>query len=110
MEGKTTFWELIDEYSVEIPVIQRDYAQGRDNVEDIRNNFLESIKEALAEVKADIVIDFTAPSVVVGNAVECLKNKTAILIGTTGISQENQNMLDELAKKNFKVKNLQLFP
>lgn len=59
-----------------------------------------SIKEALAEVKADIVIDFTAPSVVVGNAVECLNNKTAILIGTTGISQENQNMLDELAKKN----------
>lgn len=59
-----------------------------------------SIKEALAKVKADIVIDFTAPSVVVGNAVECLKNKTSILIGTTGISQENQNMLDELAKKN----------
>lgn len=44
---KITFWELLDEYSIEIPVIQRDYAQGRDNVEDIRNNFLESIKNAL---------------------------------------------------------------
>ena len=37
MEGneKITFWELLDEYSIEIPVIQRDYAQGRENVEDM---------------------------------------------------------------------------
>ncbi len=60
----------------------------------------ENIKEGLANNKVDIVIDFTAPSVVADNAVECLKSKTPILIGTTGISQENQNMLDELAKKN----------
>ncbi|WP_026489164.1 DUF262 domain-containing protein [Butyrivibrio sp. XBB1001] len=57
MEGKTTFWELLNEYSVEIPVIQRDYAQGRDNVEDIRNNFLESIKEAL-DTRAGLDLNF----------------------------------------------------
>lgn len=59
-----------------------------------------SVKEGLSSTKVDIVIDFTSPSVVVGNAVECVNAKTPILIGTTGISQEDQNMLDELAKKN----------
>ena len=46
-DEKITFWELLDECSIEIPVIQRDYAQGRENVSDIRKNFLESIKNAL---------------------------------------------------------------
>ena len=59
-----------------------------------------SIKEGLLSTKVDIVIDFTAPSVVVANAIECLNLKTNILIGTTGISPENQNMLGELAIKN----------
>lgn len=44
MDGneRITFWELLDEKKIEIPVIQRDYAQGRDkdNVNDIRKNFL----------------------------------------------------------------------
>lgn len=46
---RITFWELLDENKIEIPVIQRDYAQGRDkdNVNDIRRNFLNSIKYAL---------------------------------------------------------------
>lgn len=51
MDGneRITFWELLDEKKIEIPVIQRDYAQGRDkdNVNDIRKNFLNSIKDAL---------------------------------------------------------------
>lgn len=51
MDGneRITFWELLDEKKIEIPVIQRDYAQGRDkvNVNDIRKNFLNSIKNAL---------------------------------------------------------------
>ena len=47
---KLSFWELLDEYvSIEIPVIQRDYAQGRTSkeVSDIRNNFIMSIRESL---------------------------------------------------------------
>jgi len=51
MDGneRITFWELLEDKKVEIPVIQRDYAQGRDkdNVNDIRRNFLNSIKDAL---------------------------------------------------------------
>ncbi len=59
-----------------------------------------TVKDGLTNAEVDIVVDFTAPSVVVDNAVECLNNKTPILIGTTGISKENQKMLDELARKN----------
>ncbi len=54
---KITFWDLLDEYSIEIPVIQRDYAQGRDNVVDIRNNFLENIKKSL-DTRIDLDLNF----------------------------------------------------
>ena len=59
MEGneRITFWELLNEYSIEIPVIQRDYAQGRSNAGDIRKNFLESIKNAL-DTKTELDLNF----------------------------------------------------
>ena len=61
MDGneRITFWELLDEKKIEIPVIQRDYAQGRDkdNVNDIRKNFLNSIKDALKnEEPLDLIL------------------------------------------------------
>lgn len=59
-----------------------------------------SVKEALANEKVDIVIDFTSPTVVVNNAIEALNSHTHILIGTTGIPQSKQVELGELAKKN----------
>ncbi len=44
---KLTFYELISKYRIEIPIIQRDYAQGRAGKEDIRTNFLNALFEAL---------------------------------------------------------------
>ena len=48
-----TFWQLINEYAIHIPIIQRDYAQGRafERIEEIRNSFLGSIQEALEDNK-----------------------------------------------------------
>ncbi|WP_168386053.1 DUF262 domain-containing protein [Erwinia amylovora] len=48
-QGKTiTFASLFSEVSnVEIPIIQRDYAQGREEAWEIRNQFLHSISQAL---------------------------------------------------------------
>ena len=48
-----TFWQLINEYAIQIPIIQRDYAQGRafERIEEIRNSFLGSIQEALEDNK-----------------------------------------------------------
>lgn len=42
-----TFWQLLAEYRIEIPIIQRDYAQGRDSAKAIRKELLESIYNAL---------------------------------------------------------------
>lgn len=51
MAGKYTFWRLLSEREIEIPVIQRDYAQGRKTATAIRSGFLLSIKDALINQK-----------------------------------------------------------
>ncbi len=43
-----TFIELIDKYKVEIPMIQRDYAQGRKDKEYLRKSFVKDLLEAIA--------------------------------------------------------------
>lgn len=45
--SQTTFWNLLKENKIEIPIIQRDYAQGREGKEYLRQTFLESLKNAL---------------------------------------------------------------
>lgn len=52
-----TFYELIKNYKVIIPIIQRDYAQGRINNQEICKNFLNTIKESIINKKA-INLDF----------------------------------------------------
>ncbi len=44
-----SFWELISQYSIEIPIIQRDYVQGRSDAETSkkREKFLEALHNAL---------------------------------------------------------------
>lgn len=45
----TTFWKFLQENTIEIPIIQRDYAQGRNDKSYIRNSFLTNLKQALDE-------------------------------------------------------------
>lgn len=52
-----TYWEFIKEHGVVIPLIQRDYAQGREGKEDLRKRFLGDLKSALDTPKP-IVLDF----------------------------------------------------
>ena len=42
-----SFWQFIQEHTIEIPIIQRDYAQGRLGEEYLRSNFLTNLKQAL---------------------------------------------------------------
>lgn len=44
---KLSFRQLLESRSVEIPIIQRDYAQGRAKKEKVRNDFLDALKNAL---------------------------------------------------------------
>jgi len=42
----TSFWEFLSNQKVEIPIIQRDYAQGRIGQEKLREKFLLNLKKA----------------------------------------------------------------
>lgn len=44
---ETTFWNLLKDNKIEIPIIQRDYAQGRIGKEYLRKTFIEGLKSAL---------------------------------------------------------------
>jgi len=57
-----TFLKLINEFSIVIPIIQRDYAQGRDTAKDVRENFLANIYNGL-ENKTNLELDFIYGSV-----------------------------------------------
>jgi len=60
MQNKYTFWKLINENSIEIPIIQRDYAQGRDEdkVVRIRKKFLNTLYEMINIDNKSIDLDF----------------------------------------------------
>ena len=55
---KISFWELLEKYKVVIPIIQRDYAQGRIGKEHIREKFLTQIKNALDASSQSEELDF----------------------------------------------------
>jgi Protein of unknown function DUF262 len=53
MSTPHTFWQLLCKYKIHIPIIQRDYAQGRsdDRAIDIRTSLLENIRETFVQDK-----------------------------------------------------------
>lgn len=57
---RLSFFKLFAEkkYRIEIPIIQRDYAQGRESNTEIRNTFLEALKGYLEEKKPNRDLDF----------------------------------------------------
>lgn len=66
-KGRTLdFYTLIKEYQVEIPIIQRDYAQGREDKSELRDTFLSAIANCL-ETSSGIKLDFIYGSIVNGN-------------------------------------------
>ena len=60
MENPMSFWQLIGRFKIVIPVIQRDYAQGRDNPRaiDVRKKIVEKIVSALKEDDKAEFFDF----------------------------------------------------
>lgn len=62
----TTFWNFLKENTIEIPIIQRDYAQGRLGKENLRKNFLRDLKNAL-DSGGTMKLDFVYGSMENGN-------------------------------------------
>ncbi|MFQ6097039.1 MAG: 4-hydroxy-tetrahydrodipicolinate reductase [Armatimonadota bacterium] len=54
-----------------------------------------SLRDALAESRPDVMVDFTSPAAVMNNLRTALPGGTACVVGTTGLTQED---LDELEK------------
>lgn len=60
---KISFWKLLESKKIVIPIIQRDYAQGREGKEFLRERFLGQLFDALREDAKPLVLDFVYGSV-----------------------------------------------
>ena len=60
----------------------------------------ESLQTVIDNVKPDVMVDFTRPDVVFKNACTAIENHVSPVIGTTGLSDESKDKLNELALKN----------
>ena len=59
-----------------------------------------SIEQANKEKQINVLVDFTQPSSIFENAKYCLNNGIKIVIGTTGLTDEQIAQLKELSQKN----------
>lgn len=57
---KYTYWEFLNNNRIIIPVIQRDYAQGRTDKEELRKRFLTNLKDATDNKSREepLILDF----------------------------------------------------
>ena len=67
MERAISFWDFLNRYNIETPIIQRDYAQGRKGKETLREMFLKNLKNAIDNNLLDkqeiLILDFVYGSV-----------------------------------------------
>lgn len=80
MEDIKTFWSVLERFGIEIPPIQRDYAQGRETskAKRVRNSFLKSITDALKNDEK-LSLDFVYGKIYgLRNEEEHRRNKRAI--------------------------------
>ena len=69
------------------------------DVSNINSNLIVSSNADKIIKNADVIIDFTTPASTLSNIKKAASNKTAIVIGTTGISNSQQNKIKSYAKK-----------
>ena len=67
---------------------------------DITGDVYKTIEEAYKSTPFDVVIDFTQPKAIYENAKYCLNNKIKIVIGTTGLKDDEIKTLKELSEQN----------
>ena len=60
---QTTFWKFLQNNKIVIPIIQRDYAQGRIGKERLREKFLADLKGALDNSEKTLKLDFVYGSI-----------------------------------------------
>lgn len=66
MSTQQTFWDLLKRYSIEIPIIQRDYAQGRTDKRStqIRQSFIHTLEKTISNEDESQDLDFIYGTVI----------------------------------------------
>ena len=64
------------------------------------DDVFQTIEQAIKNTKIDVLVDFTQPKSIYENAKYCLNTGIKIVIGTTGLSDEQINELKDLSSKN----------
>ena len=67
---------------------------------DIQKDAYRTIEEAKKACDIDVLIDFTQPNSIYENALFCLNNGIKIVIGTTGLKDDQIENLKQLSAKN----------
>ena len=67
---------------------------------DIKDGEFATIKDAKDSVEIDVLIDFTQPKSIYENALYCLNNNINIVVGTTGLTDEQIEELQKLSVSN----------
>ncbi len=67
---------------------------------DIQGDSYRTIEEAKRYTEIDVIVDFTQPKVIYENAKYCLRNGINIVIGTTGLKDEEISFLKKLSEDN----------
>lgn len=65
---------------------------------DIKDGEFATINDAKDSVKIDVLVDFTQPKSIYENALYCLNNGINIVVGTTGLSDEQISELSRLSQ------------
>lgn len=101
---KLTFLELINKYKkIEIPIIQRDYAQGREGKEELRKNFLKALFNAVKEDKP-LELDFIYGSVKddVLQPLDGQQRLTTLFLLHWYIAEKEGKIIDTVVEKQLK--------
>ena len=69
-------------------------------IEPLHITMAETIDEVLSDNKPDVIVDFTNPAVIFENAKKILSAGVHIVIGTTGLTEEQRNELNEIGLKH----------
>ena len=95
--NRVSFLDLIQKHQITIPIIQRDYVQGRDNseVNEIRKNFLKEIFAAIDQEVETVNLGFIYGKVLDKDFVEIKKKNKEAIEGILSSLQDYTKHLDE---------------
>ena len=79
-------------------VLSDDYVELAAKIDIAGDDVYSSIEQAHKEKEIDVLVDFTQPVSIFENAKYCLNNGIKIVIGTTGLTDEQIAQLKELSE------------